>query len=113
MSGWSESAVDIVARRQSRRGLFARLAKVALGIGVAMAGVSVGARKAYAQCCGGTDCTTLVHTGCVSGCPQGCSQVGQPSQCCDTATGYWHDCYPCDCAGQPCTCEYDTVNPCP
>ena len=108
ITGW-------MGERQSRRGFLARCGKLslALGLGLAMAGVSRSVLTVGAVCCSGPP----PCSGCAAPqCPGGCL-VTSSNQCCDSATNTFHDCYTCVCSGvsqpNPCLCDVDSGIPCP
>ena len=116
MTELAQKAVDWTQRHQSRRGFMALSGKVALALGLAMAGVTaIKPHVARATACcapppcmfcpNSSPCTTLQPQ-----CPVGCTWVST-AQCCDNPTGGTHTihfCFSCNCAGSGCVCECDS-----
>ena len=124
MTQLAEKAVEWTQRHQSRRGFMALSGKVALALGLAMAGVtSIKPHVARANaCCPNNPCTGCPTGSCsalVPQCPIGCTWVSTTT-CCDIGgTNTCHLCFNCACGGPACVCECATAascdpnNPCP
>jgi len=116
-----EQAVKWSEEHQTRRGFMAKAGKVALGLGVAMAGVAHGpftARAAQACCGAMPECLVGCYTPGIPSwplpvanpCPPGGVHPGSMI-CCDAGgTGNCWECFQCyfPTPGRDCACSYNT-----
>lgn len=122
MTQFVEKATNWAEEHQTRRGFMARAGKVALGLGLVMAGVSREPFLARAQggCCPLPPCPAAAtcHPGpwplpVANACAAPCFSIGH-AHCCNRATGTCDECHTCQCPAPalPCTCSYVTTMPC-